>query len=334
MTSTPLDVNDEAGKLPPDILELILDSLIYDSGAGIRRDTRPLQACCLVCKSWVYLCRSRLFQDIEIGLWREEIKPARRKRLANIIKDQPSIGNFIRTIGYTGTQGYDEETEGRDECLSFFIGLPNVRNLEILSSNSQDYGKAGVQYFGWRLLLDHYISSGQLTRVSIAGADNLPLLRIVSSPALEKLTLFNCSIASLHKAWSLPDVQVATESRLTFFQGYDVRHLWWPHLAILCRQLKRLSLTEVTDDEDTEGDNIPDLQNTHPLTFPRVASLSISGADLSKYVGETSAAIFPAVTGLHVYRPFSETCPLPRFQGLQTLKFTGKPRNFWFKFHY
>ncbi|KAF9046745.1 hypothetical protein BJ165DRAFT_1473957 [Panaeolus papilionaceus] len=324
MTSTTSTNTQTETIMPPDVLGLIFNNLISECPIS-GKDMRHLRACCLVSKSWVHLCRSRLFRDVEVGIWK--VNAGRRKRLAQIVENQPAIGNFIRKISYTGPYGYDEESEGRDKCLFSLLRLPNVQELAISSFDDQNYQKAGVHYFGWRALLDHNLSSGTLTKVSIDGVNNLPLLRIISSQNLEEVKLSRCSISDLKATQSRSFIQ-ESKSSLTSFEAcnLNVRDLWWPLLAVACPRLRFINLsTPMTQEEDISFKP----QLNYPTPFWNVTSLSVTGIDCCRHLQEASQPMFPVLTTLSLQSPFLKphmsTNGFPSFRGLQKLKFNVSP---------
>ncbi|KAF9046737.1 hypothetical protein BJ165DRAFT_1611116 [Panaeolus papilionaceus] len=322
MLSTSSNIAERETTVPYDVLELIIDNLASNDTAFEKNQVlNDIQTCCLVSRSWVHLCRSRLFKEVEIGI--KATNPNQRKRLAFIISKQPSIGTFIRKITYTRPVDGDEEKGGYDKHFSSFFGLPNVRTLEILSHRPQSYGNVGLHYFGWRSILDNYLSSGQLTSLSIKGLHDLPFLCILSSPLLDNLKLVCGSVSSLHPTATDRGIQIP-HSKLTSIEATHVEGLSWPLLANACPCLKSIRYAA----DSVEADDLHP-KPIHLISFPRVTFLSISGV-YCNYLGSLGEGAFPEITTLHVYPPFSRATDTttegsPLFGGLQTLKFCVNP---------
>lgn len=256
--------------VPLDIVDLILRHLTFDMAYHhVGKVMLTLRACCLVSKSWLYLCRSYLFREIQVG-YGSQGSLHELRGLARRIKTEPSIGSMVRTLGHNDpNDSMDIVTwKRRDEFLSCLRRMPNVRHLEIFCTAWHGYEEAGLRCLGWRVTLDYYVSCRNLTSLCIWGVGDLPVLPIISSPNLEKLELDECSFFDLNSGVPSRAAQ-ACKSKLkslrvnTMLLDDDL----WPLFTIINPHLEHLTLIALSREND---DWYP-----HPISFPRLTSLFI-----------------------------------------------------------
>ncbi|PPQ65153.1 hypothetical protein CVT24_011048 [Panaeolus cyanescens] len=193
-------------ELPMELIDLIIGHL-YDD---IYNDEwhppiTDLKACSLVAKLWVPVCHSYLFQAIYIG---SSISMDWYQRLAALIKQNQSIAKFIRKIRFRTVQGvpptFDDadiaSVESLDNPFPVISQMSEVRSLDIMKQGGRY--QTGTAYVGWCYLLDWYLSTKQLTSISLTGIDEVPILSILLSPQLTTLNIADCRLAGVEESLS------------------------------------------------------------------------------------------------------------------------------------
>ncbi|PPQ65184.1 hypothetical protein CVT24_011061 [Panaeolus cyanescens] len=181
--------------LPWEIFDLVIANVAGASSPDDNSDeTGNLLACCLVCKSFVRLCRQYLFFKVCIRLSARDISGP-PKRLVQLMEKDRSISRFIRELCYSFKEiGKAEETPSPMEAL---LDLPRLRSLTL----EEDRDIHNPEYFSYKMvtptlfacrLLDNYLSAGTLVSLSVRGIAELPVLDILSSPNLTHLDVESC----------------------------------------------------------------------------------------------------------------------------------------------
>ncbi|KAF9046744.1 hypothetical protein BJ165DRAFT_1611122 [Panaeolus papilionaceus] len=263
--------------VPLDVVDLILHHLTFGMTYYIRCSPsiamRTLYSCRLVCKSWLYLCRSYIYREIQLGnTSRESLHEV--QRLDRLIQTEPSIGSMVRTLGHNDFESDSEDSmdivtwERRDEFLSCLRRMPNVRHLEIFCTAWHCYEEAGFRCLGWRVTFDYYVSCRNLTSLCIWGVGDLPVLPIISSPNLEQLQLDKCFFLDLNPGLSSRAAQ-ACKSKLKSLKAKTMLldNVLWPLFAIIHPHLEHLALIALSREND---DWYP-----HSISFPHLTSLFI-----------------------------------------------------------
>ncbi|PPQ65152.1 hypothetical protein CVT24_011047 [Panaeolus cyanescens] len=310
----PLEHGVPAGeRLPMELIQLIIDLLGEDKNSSVT----DLKACSLVARSWVPICRSYLFKEVEIGT--SSSGPHRfldrYQQLTALVKQNQGFAKFLRDIHFSSFWTPDEKAaaDGLDDPFFTLSQMSNVRRLSISSETEQGRYQPGTLYFGWRYVLDWYLSTKQLAEISLTGIDDIPLLSILSCPHLTDLQVDSCHLESdLDDAMS----QLLTQGPLALeilkancVAGIPLR------LLSLCPNLRTMELYSVGF---IGSDSIK-----ASIAFPHLTSLEIGSIEgWNMRDGTLSAAGeilgFPAVTSVKVYCPL-EPQDFPRVQTMERL---------------
>ncbi|PPQ65154.1 hypothetical protein CVT24_011049 [Panaeolus cyanescens] len=316
MPESPKHTVQSCNQVPMELIDLIIGHLRDDSQSFVT----DLKACSLVARSWVPVCRAYLFKEVHIVS--SAIEPHsmdRYKQLAALIKQNQTIAKFIRSIQFITILTVGDvdiaSVESLDNHFPVISQTSEVRSLDITIEGGRKRYQTGTAYFGWCYLLDWYLSTKQLTTISLTGIDEVPILSILLAPQLTTLNITGCYLASTVEESSL-DLRSQHSSfalenlKAHFITGFS------SSLLGLCTRLRVMDLYSVA----FTGSN-----NTNELAlpaFPRLASLevgSIDGWDLSEgtHCVADGHTVFPAVTSFKVLCPLESK--FPRFRTLQSL---------------
>ncbi|PPQ65155.1 hypothetical protein CVT24_011050 [Panaeolus cyanescens] len=303
--------------IPPEMFHHIFGYLAIENESFLA----DVQACSLVAKSWVPVCRSYLFKEVELGP--HPLNPRsldRSRRLAAILKDHPDIANLVRHIKFSSFAASDNDLEEvDDDSLSVLFGMSQAQALRLHMTYDFDNEepvpyRSGVQAFGWRSLLDRYVAANQLTTISLDGIRDVPLLSILSSSRLEDLSIVYCHVSDM-PASSLPSI-VGKNPCFTV-KNLKVEHttnLTLPLIG-LCSGLQTMNLNNITFVEIDSETELP-----FTFSFPNLTHLGIErvrGWD-RQLTAENKQPTFPAVTSVVIRSPNVDSS-FPQFRTLRRL---------------
>ncbi|PPQ80940.1 hypothetical protein CVT24_012872 [Panaeolus cyanescens] len=260
--------------LPIEIVELIIDGLL------MRRVWQPLEVlqhlktCSLVCRTWSDLCQRRIFAFLEIGhrIAPKDINFATERRLIRILEEKPSLMTHVKHLSYVGGRLWDE-CRRVDPSLSVFLQFPRVSRLSMscITGSFEKCGRNG--YYGFRAILTRYLSTGNLSLLSISGIKQLPIHDILASSSLKGLSLQSCTFKTEKE---IPGPQDASLKYLRLESNYNVS---WD-LFRSCTQLETLVIERTHDllfkDLHTIEDCLPNLKLFRVLMSDMEANKSFS----------------------------------------------------------
>ncbi|KAF9046747.1 hypothetical protein BJ165DRAFT_1473960 [Panaeolus papilionaceus] len=297
-------------EVPTELVHLIIENLVVDN-EDFRAD---LKSCSLVTKPWVPICRSYLFKEVEIG---PIYTLQKRQFLVSILQKEPRLSNFIRKITFTSSSGEHTgnwaDKSNCDKSLLALLQLPNVRNLSIKFSGGRNFATymSDVQHFEWCSVMDRYLSTNQLTTISLIGLNNIDILSILSSQQLTTLQITNCEVVSILS--SLPSLFAKQPSfQLKSLKARSVRNLCMPLLA-LCPHLEAMHLESLRFAKLDHDFDVPFV-----TTFPSLTTLNVGWVFDWEYPS-TRQPFFPNIKSLELHYPF-DASTLPQMCTLQSLQ--------------
>ncbi|KAF9046746.1 hypothetical protein BJ165DRAFT_1190652 [Panaeolus papilionaceus] len=296
-------------KIPVELVHLIIENLAVDN-EDFRAD---LKSCSLVTKSWVPICRSYLFKEVEIG---PIYTLQKRQFLVSILQKEPHIADFVKEIKFSSFLSGDNTSNlnhelNRDKSLFTLLQLPNVHTLSIDVNRVEQKYSNHTNDSEWCSVLDRYLSTNQLTTIFLIGLRNLDILSILSSQQLTTLQITDCEVVSiLSSLSSLFEKQPSFQLKRLI--AYDVSNLCMPLLA-LCPHLETMHLESVRCtnlDRDFDVPFVPTFSSLTTLTMGRVYNWE------SPF---TSQLLFPVIKSAELRQP-SNTLKLPQMCTLQSLQ--------------
>ncbi|PPR07873.1 hypothetical protein CVT24_005609 [Panaeolus cyanescens] len=103
--------NKEGRGIPAELLHRIFEILADED------EFTTLQACCLVARSWVSLCRCYLFENVELGPhYSRPYFMDSALRLVEVLNDNPSVIGCVRRLAFTEWPDDDLEDAGDFHC--------------------------------------------------------------------------------------------------------------------------------------------------------------------------------------------------------------------------
>ena len=176
--------------LPPEILDLIVDHLIYEP--------TTLKACCVVSKSWIPRARKHLFAHIRFSAEKSHIKRWRKA----FPDPSTSPAHYTRNLSFHGllaSVAVDANTG------SWIRTFRRVMHLRVNTLAWDDSRVSLVQLHG----LSPTLKSLTLTYTSVPSSEVLGL--VCSFPLLEDLWLVSVTSENDTDRWSIP----STSPKLT-----------------------------------------------------------------------------------------------------------------------
>lgn len=227
--------------LPSEILDCIFGEVAdKDNDERCRATENDLRNLCQVCKTFFPIARPYLFRYISTS-----VKPIPGPRepvfnLTRILTEKPEITGFIKTLNLRFSPGdwdyYDgggslltaeniKQSFGHfgDERIMPLFKLLSLGCLIIYAYHSAPYSRCS-QRVGWltyRCVLDHYVSVGSLTTLSLYGIHDLPVDVILAPPSLRTLFLSTCVMAKWGLGTSLA-VRTSSLEELTIRMCADI----------------------------------------------------------------------------------------------------------------
>ncbi|KAF9033612.1 hypothetical protein BJ165DRAFT_755274 [Panaeolus papilionaceus] len=209
--------------LPTEILDcIIVEATSLDTSRHIPRiwestyHTEDLQNLCLVCKAFLRISRRYFFHHICAFIERRSRPDQPILKLSDILSERPDFGQFIQTLNlYFANATHTTKRNGqalnsyREECIAPLFQLPLVNSLGLNGEYSRPYQEcpSGPNVLTYRRFLDHYISQGTLTTLSLYGIPGVPFSIILNPPLLRTLFLRFCQL----DAWD-PDASTTLPS--------------------------------------------------------------------------------------------------------------------------
>ncbi|PPR07880.1 hypothetical protein CVT24_005617 [Panaeolus cyanescens] len=316
--------------LPNELLYRIFDDLA--AAYRYRHPGQPelflanMRTCSLVAKSWVPLCRTYLFEKIQVDLYTSPtLDSVKNRRLATILNDHANLADCVRGITFEINHQIQPSDAVREELakdhLSIFFQLSNVRTLDIRSKGKRvSYEPDGnAEKLGWHSCLDRHVGAENLTSLLLSDIDNVPILAILSSPYLTRLTISKCRLSDT-VTLSLPSLYAKRpDYALEHLDAHHVKNLSLLVLG-LCSHLRTMKLFIVYFALESNVD----IQA--PFIFPDLALLAITVADgwhniPSQMLG-TNPGDEPKLSDIALLKINGSFEDLPPFCAVQSLDFT------------
>ncbi|PPR02147.1 hypothetical protein CVT24_011397 [Panaeolus cyanescens] len=237
--------------LPTEIVELIIDNLVPE-GRHPRVAYDELTSCSLVCRTWLHACRRRIFSHVETpvydGVRAIPGQPPNEDKLIEVLNRNPTLLGNVRQVTYNVYQQEGNE----DASISILLRLPLVKRLSIHCARYTSFESANERGSNFRSLLMHYISTGNLSHLSVSKIDKLPMNDILSTPSLECLIVHDCGFRV--------DKRSSHHSPLKFLKIDGHKNMPWS-IFQSCRELETLIIGKpaIADDCMVE-DAFPNLK--------------------------------------------------------------------------
>lgn len=245
---------------PFEIFELIIKIV---AGNGSRRclNKPVIASLSLVSRSFADLCRPHLFRDVDIYMDR----PLNHLQgLAAAINDTHTLAKYIHNLSYyEPSLRFQVIKAEEDGSLDAFLHLTAVRYLKVdgRGDYSYDVPEPNTKRFGYRSLLDNYISSGTLTALFIRSIADVPIIDVMTCPNLEDLELRYCTL----RGWNTPlPADVLTKGfNIKVFSTCSAHDVAFP-LLVFCPNLESVSLAKMGGFSSAKPEKFPIL--AQPIT--------------------------------------------------------------------
>ncbi|KAF9043929.1 hypothetical protein BJ165DRAFT_1404816 [Panaeolus papilionaceus] len=276
---------------PLEIFQLIVAQLASDATRPWEAVRADLNSCCLVAKSFVQIAREFIFQDITTDSVPDENK--RAQDLAWFLQSNPRLVDHVQklTFKFRDQSHFRRETE-LTSATTVFPHCPNVQHLVVEASNRLPYSK--LQSPGFDNLLDHYISTGCITEVSLSWIGDIPLLVLLQYPSLKFLSLHDCAL-------SIPPIPFAKNplphgSSLIRFLSTETEGGSICYVLRYCQNIEEILMLDGQSDYQQ-----PESQHPPPFAFPRLRKItSHSMYEWETLLKSSALPVFPAITDLRL----------------------------------
>ncbi|PPR02150.1 hypothetical protein CVT24_011400 [Panaeolus cyanescens] len=250
--------------LPIEIVELIIDGLLMRRRIWQPREAlQHLKTCSLVCRAWADLCQRRIFAYLKFGyrIAVEDTDFDKERRLIRVLEEKPALLTHVKHLCYVGGN-LSVESRRVDPAFSVFLRFPCVTRL-LMSCFTVSFEEAGRHGYGFRRILTYYLSTGNLSLLSISRVKQLPIHDILVTSSLKGLHLQSCSFKTDKEA---PGPENASLKYLRLEANDDVS---WD-LFRSCKQLETLVIEQTYDstikDLHTIEECLPNLKHFRVLT--------------------------------------------------------------------
>ncbi|PPQ99807.1 hypothetical protein CVT24_009657 [Panaeolus cyanescens] len=269
--------NSRGYRLPVEIYQRIFDNIEACSDEKLSEYYRDIAHC---------RASSRLFHNLRTPLmFRYGVELAatnlsdKNSRLTvdqarPILHAYLDCNNIIRHLSYrptrTGTNRTNVHDGTNDDGPEFdrtssspFLQLPNVQSITIDMELIQFLAlleSIPTPYAACRPILDHYLSSGTLTTLSISNLHDVPILAIFQCPSILDLKIYRCTTQRSHAASA---VTIRSNLRSFFARDYHMPLEFLRHLT----KVQRISLKSSFIQPTLAGYGLPRTP-LEPTTFP------------------------------------------------------------------
>lgn len=191
--------------LPFDVAYLIVQSVATGD------DLESVRACCLASKSFVHVCRHRIFSTVDIiqGIRYEAASGKRSnpirdliQRFGSLLEENPALSTYVRELKLRFRTSYNPEHGFRFlQCLSqvqaFSFGFPDYITLENCFACVGDESQRAYSSLPSVTIssLEGFIKRNPLIRLELMGLTEVPLslFRMSNVGRLEEISLLDVS---------------------------------------------------------------------------------------------------------------------------------------------